>query len=330
MSAPVLILTRKDLSALMRPADYLEAVDTAFKASKEDRAHAPFPMHIDGVGGAFHGKGGSFYDDRAFYVALKLNGNFPENPARFGLPTIQGAVLLCNGENGSLLAILDSIEITLRRTAAASALAARHLARVDASALCICGCGAQGRVQAEALSEIRSFKRGYAWDGDISKAKIFAKKMTTALGFEFVAKRELKKATLKSDVIVTCTTAKTPFLSPEHVAPGTFIAAVGADNPEKNEIEPDLMATSKVVADVVGQCLEMGDLRAAVAAGAMTVEDVYADLGDIAIGRKKARNTSDDIIIFDSTGTALQDVTSAAVAYERALKKGAGLAVELG
>lgn len=329
MNAPVRILTKKDIASLMRPADYLRAVGEAFRASKEGRASAPFPMHIDGLGGAFHAKGGSFRNGRA-YVALKLNGNFPENPARYGLPTIQGAVLLCDAENGALLAILDSIEITLRRTAAASALAAQYLARKDAGVLCICGSGAQGRVQAEALAEVRTLKRGFAWDIDPEKANRFAKEMTGRLGVEFTAVETLGDASRQSDLIVTCTTAKIPFLTLGDVAPGAFVAAVGADNPEKNEIAPDLMAAGKVVADVVEQCADMGDLRAAIEAGVMTAGDVYADLGDIASGRKPGRRNDSDIFIFDSTGTALQDVTSASIAYERAMEEGAGLAVALG
>src|SRR5688572_15261197 len=136
-AAQSLILTRADISALMTPADYLEAVKDAFRAAKEGRANAPGPMHLPASGGGFHAKGASYRGRRA-YAALKLNGNFPGNPARTGLPTIQGAILLCDAENGALLAVMDSIEITLRRTAAASALAARHLARPDSRTALIC------------------------------------------------------------------------------------------------------------------------------------------------------------------------------------------------
>src|SRR5690349_16808733 len=126
--ADTLILSRSDIAALMRPADYLAAVETGFRALAEGRAQAPSPLAIPGQGGAFHAKGASLRLERP-YAALKLNGNFPDNPSARGLPTIQGAILLCDGETGAVLAILDSIEITLRRTAAATALAARHLAR---------------------------------------------------------------------------------------------------------------------------------------------------------------------------------------------------------
>src|SRR5262245_46471374 len=122
---PTLLLSGADLAALMRPADYLAAVERAFRALGEGAAVSPPPMCVEAHTGAFHAKAASLTGARS-YVALKLNGNFPGNP-RAGLPTIQGAILLCDADAGEVLAIMDSIEVTLRRTAAATALAARHL-----------------------------------------------------------------------------------------------------------------------------------------------------------------------------------------------------------
>jgi ornithine cyclodeaminase/alanine dehydrogenase-like protein (mu-crystallin family) len=329
MMDPVLILNRRDVASLMRPEDYLKAVEAGFRAAQEGRAASPPPMHIPGEGGAFHGKGAAYADDNA-YVALKLNGNFPDNPARFDLPCIQGAIFLCNARNGAVLAILDSIEITLRRTAAASALAALHLAREDAHTLCICGCGAQGLVQAEALSAIRPFERCFVWDIDQAKAQSFASALTGAQGMNVEAVSDFGAATRQSDVIVTCTTAREAFLYAGDVRPGAFIAAVGADSPHKNEIAPDLMASATVVVDVREQCVEMGDLRAAIEAGPMTLAGVHAELGEIVTGQRPGRTSREEIFVFDSTGTALQDVASAALAYERAIETGAGLKMELG
>ncbi len=329
MISSVLLLTRKDVVSLMRPADYLSAVEAAFRADKEGRAASPMPMHIDGEGGAFHAKGAAFTDERA-YVALKFNGNFPQNMTRFGLPTIQGAIFLCDAGNGSLLAILDSIEVTLMRTAAASALAAKHLARDNARILSICGCGDQGRVQAAALADVISFEKAFVWDIDADKAAVFARAMEKTLGFEFQPVERCRDGAFAADVIVTSTTAAKSFLTPADVAPGAFVAAVGADSPAKNEIAPTLMAAGKIVVDVLGQCADMGDLRAAIAADAVALDDVYADLGEIVTGQKPGRQSDRDIIIFDSTGTALQDVTSAALAYERAIDVGAGQMIALG
>jgi ornithine cyclodeaminase/alanine dehydrogenase-like protein (mu-crystallin family) len=319
-----LLLSGADLAELMRPADYLAAVEQGFRAAREGRAVAPPPLHLPAIGGGFHAKAASLAGARS-YAALKLNGNFPGNPGR-GLPTIQGAILLCDADTGAVLAIMDSIEITLRRTAAATALAARHLANPGASTLAICGCGDQASAQVEALAGVLPLRRAFAWDIDPAKARAFAAGAAEACGLAVTAAASLREATLAADVIVTCTTARTPFLSEADVSPGAFIAAVGADNPEKSEIAPSLMAAAAVVVDVLGQCLHMGDLRHAVKAGAMSADQVRGELADVIAGARPARLSADEIVIFDSTGAALQDVASAALAYERASALGCGLA----
>ncbi|MGQ0741151.1 MAG: ornithine cyclodeaminase family protein [Alphaproteobacteria bacterium] len=325
-SSETLLLTRRHIAALMRVEDYLAAAENAFRALADGRAENPAPMHIPGAGGAFHAKGALL--DRRF-VAIKLNGNFPGNPER-GLPTIQGAILLADAVTGALLAIMDSIEITLRRTAAATALAARHLARTDSTRLAICGCGAQAPAQLEALLGVLPLREVRAWDRNHGHAVAFASAATEKFAIKGFACSKLREATASADVIVTCTTATSPFLEPEHVSTGVFVAAVGADNPEKNEIAPALMAKGKIVVDVLEQCAVMGDLHHALNAGAVTLEGVHAGLGDIFVGKKPGRTSAEEIIIFDSTGTAAQDVAAAAAAYERALTKKAGMSLSLG
>ena len=327
-----LILSRRDIVGLMSQADWLEAVERGFRAGAEGRAEAPAPLHIHSGAGGFHAKGASLSlgDPGRSWVALKLNGNFPGNPARNGLPTVQGALILCDGLNGALLALMDSIEITLRRTAAASALAARLLARPGPSTFLICGCGAQGRAHLLALADLWPEGRFLAWDGDPERAGAFAKDMTPIAGVAVEPVADLAAAARSSDVIVTCTSAQAPFLEADHVAPGAFIAAVGTDSPDKSEIAPALMARARIVTDSTAQCLEMGDLRHAVAAGAVAADAVHAQLGEIVAGRKPGRTSPDQIVVFDSTGTALQDVAAAAAIYEKAKSVSAVRRIALG
>jgi ornithine cyclodeaminase/alanine dehydrogenase-like protein (mu-crystallin family) len=153
----------------MDHAAYLAAVEAGFRSLASGDASVPMPMHIPVQGGGFHAKGALVVLDRA-YVAVKVNGNFPGNPERNGLPTIQGALLLCDAADGSLLAVMDSIEITSKRTAAASALAARYLARGDAKSVAICGCGEQGRA-AGGTAEVVSLDQVFAWDIDLKKRR---------------------------------------------------------------------------------------------------------------------------------------------------------------
>jgi alanine dehydrogenase len=313
-----LLLSGRDIEGLMRPSDYLEAVERGFRAAAQGKAAAPPPLAIESEGGSFHAKGANLRLDRP-YVAVKLNGNFPGNPP--ALPTIQGAILLCDGRDGSLLAVVDSIEVTLRRTAAATALAARYLARPESERVLVCGCGVQAMAQLEALAEVLPLRRCFAWDRDTGRAEAFTGKVRSVLGLEAEPVDGIESVAATCDVIVACTTAREPYLMAGHVGPGGFVAAVGADSPEKSEVHPDLMARARVVVDVLEQCVEMGDLRRAISAGAIRVEDVHAGLGALVVGEASGRTGADQIFVFDSTGTALQDVAAAAAIYERASRK---------
>ncbi|HYG79987.1 MAG TPA: hypothetical protein VD861_06345, partial [Pyrinomonadaceae bacterium] len=125
-------------------------------------------------------------------------------------------------------------------------------------------------------------------------------------------------------VLVTCTPSKQAFVKRDFVQPGTFVAAVGADSPEKQELEPALMARAKIVADIVEQCATMGELHHALEAGLVTREDVHAELGEVVAGVKPGRTSPEETIVFDSTGMALQDVVAAAAVYEKAVRSGVG------
>jgi ornithine cyclodeaminase/alanine dehydrogenase-like protein (mu-crystallin family) len=154
--------------------------------------------------------------------------------------------------------------------------------------------------------------------------------MAAALGVPVEATDDLAAAARKSDVIVTCTPSRAAILGPDAVRPGTFVAAVGADNPEKQEIAPSLLAASRIVADVIEQAATIGDLHHALVAGVVTRADVDAELGEIVAGSKRGRCTPEETIVFDSTGMALQDVAAAAAVYERAVRAGRGHTVVLG
>src|SRR5262245_30603715 len=200
-----LLLTRRDIAALMTFDDYVAAVETAFRLYAEGQAPPPGVLHLGAKDGAFHVKAASLQLQQS-YVAVKVNGNFAHNAERFGLPTIQGVIVLCDGETGAPLAIMDSIEITLQRTGAATALAARHLARPDSTVATICGCGAQGRIQLTALKHVLPLERAHAFDIDPATASTFAVAMTARHGIPVTPVATIREATLQSDAIVTCST----------------------------------------------------------------------------------------------------------------------------
>jgi alanine dehydrogenase len=324
MNTDILVLRRSDIASLLTLSDCIVAMESAFRMRAEGQALAPALMHVDADGGEFHIKGGGLRLDKT-YFALKANGGFFGNRAKFGLPNIIGLILLFDGSNGRPLAVMDSIGITILRTGATTAVAANYLARRDSSTATICGCGNQGRVQLTALLQtIPGIKRVYAWDSIETISQAFENEMAKRLNIEVKATSDLAHAASESDIIITCTPAKGFFLRKEYIRPGTFIAAVGADSPDKQELEPSLVAGSKLVVDIVDQCAHVGELHHALDAHLMTIDDVHGELGDVITGKISGRMKADEIVVFDTTGSAIQDTAAAVVVYEKALKQGIG------
>jgi ornithine cyclodeaminase/alanine dehydrogenase len=318
-----LLLKRQDVAALLGIDDCLAAVERVFQLQGEGKTEPPGVLGLHARDGGFHIKAGLLELDRTYFAA-KTNANFPHNVKRFGLPLIQGIIVLCDGENGYPLALMDSMEITIQRTGAATAVAAKYLARPDSKIATIAGCGNQGRISLQALARVLPVEKVFAYDRDEAQAQKFASELALELPMEVEAVRELESAVGQSDICITCTPAKQFFLKREFVKPGTFIAAVGADSPEKQELEPSLMRRNKVVVDILEQCAEFGELHHALEAGTATESDVHAELCEVVAGIKPGRASLEEIIIFDSTGMALQDVVTAAAVYEKAVSQGKG------
>ncbi len=327
--AGTLVLTRRDVAALLTIDDCTSAVERAFKMHGEGKTQPPGVLGVHAADGGFHIKAGILDLDRPYFAA-KVNANFPQNSTRFGLPLIQGVIVLCDADNGYPLAVMDSIEITIQRTGAATAVAARYLARPDSQTLTICGCGNQGRVSFRALHNLFPFKEVFAFDLDHAQAKTFASDLSGETTAKVIPTLELEEAIQRSDVIVTCTPAKQFFLKEAWVRPGTFIAAVGADSEEKQELEPTLLSRGKVVVDILEQAATIGELHHSIDRGLMTKNDVRGELGEIVAGRKSGRSSPDEVVIFDSTGMALQDVIVAAAVYEKAVSSGLGQLIHFG
>ena len=327
--AGALLLDRAEVAAVLTPEACLAAVEDALRAHALGAAPASGILGFPLAEGGFHVKiaaiGIANGPARArAYFAAKINANFPGNPARFGLPTIQGIVLLCDASDGRPLALMDSGEITRLRTAAATAAAARVLARKDSRVAAICGCGAQAAPQLRALAGVLPITRAIACDADPARAARFARETTAALGIPIATAASPSSAAREADVVVTCTPARAPILRLGDVRRGTFVAAVGADAPEKRELAGDLVAAAKLVVDSAAQCAEIGELHHAIAEGVVGRDRAPVELGDVLAGKQPGRESAEEVTVFDSTGVALEDVAAAAAAYERALAAGAG------
>jgi ornithine cyclodeaminase/alanine dehydrogenase-like protein (mu-crystallin family) len=343
------LLARGDLEALLDVDACRAAVEEAFRQHGAGEAPPPGVLGLATESGGFHVKAGVLRLNGRAYFAAKVNGNFAGNAAR-GLPRIQGVVVLADGETGTPLALLDSGAITELRTAAATAVAARFLARPDSATATIVGCGVQGRAHLRSLARVLPLRRAFAFDVDAAQAQAFARVFAAEeegrretggeiplkgnawpplSGLEVLAADDLREALAESDVVAACTPSQQPYLFGRDTKPGTFVAAVGADAEDKQEIDPSLLASAKVVTDITAQCAAFGDLHHAIEAGALSASDVHAELGEVVAGRRPGRTSDAEVVVFDSTGMALQDVAAAAAAFEAAERTGRGLSALL-
>jgi alanine dehydrogenase len=312
-----LLINRTDVRQLLTFEDYLKGVEEAFRLYAQGQALKPGIIHVDSIEGEFHIKAGGLELKRR-YFGLKVNGGFFQNKKRFGVSNIQGLIMLCDGETGYPLAVMDSRDITTYRTGAATAVAAKYLARPESSVATICGCGNQGRIQLKALASVLPIKESYALSRNQATADAFARDLSEELRIRVTPSNDFESAIRNSDVLVTCTPARRFFVSKGWVGAGSFVAAIGADSPGKQELDPALLMANKVVVDILEQCSSVGELQHAVKLG-LPRESVYAELGEIIIGRKLGRVSREEIIIFDSTGTAIQDVAMAVAAFQKAV-----------
>jgi len=324
----LLVLSRRDVLDLLTLPDCIGAVERAFRLHAEGRTLGPGVLGVPAVDGGFHIKAAGLIGDRSYFAA-KTNANFPQNPRRFGLPTIQGTIVLADASTGVPLAIIESGSVTALRTAAATAVAASLLARRDARTATIVGCGVQGELQLAAIAAVLPLQRAWVLDADHERAESMAVRAAASLGLRVEPAKDLRAALRESDVCVTCTPARRAFVMAADVPPGMFIAAVGADSQGKQELEPALVASATLVVDVPDQCAEIGELQHVLAAGLMTRAQVHAELADVVVRRRPGRTRVDEITVFDSSGTALEDVAAAIAVYENARETGRGTEVKL-
>jgi alanine dehydrogenase len=310
-----LILTRELIAQLVPPGAYLDAVRTAFRQLGSAEIATPPVAHLDGLDGKFHIKAAVRSTDPR-RAAVKVNGNFPHNPERHGSPAIQGFIALLDAERGAVLALMDSMEITARRTAACSALAAQLLAPANARRLALIGCGVQARYHIDALAPLFSLESVALYDRFAARATQFAGDLQGR--FDVEVQPSPAAAARGAQIVVTATPSRTALLDASDVDAGCFIAGVGADSAGKQELSPALLGRARVVPDVLAQAVHMGDLQHAVRTGVMTQTDIHGELADIVLGRVPGRTSADEIFVFDSTGTAIADLAAAEVVYERA------------
>lgn len=250
--------------------------------------------------------------------AIKVSPGFFDNP-KIGLPSLNGLMILFSAKTGLVEAVfLDNGYLTDVRTAAAGAVAARHLAPARTATAGVMGTGVQARLQMEAAHKVRPFSKAYVWGRDSSKAETLADELSASLKIDVSATPDPEKLVASSQLVLTTTPARTPILEAGWLHPGLHITAMGSDQEDKNEIDPQALGRADlVICDRQSQCELLGELRSARSAGLLAQKNAITELGEIVSGRHKGRSGDDDITICDLTGTGVQDTAIATFARSR-------------
>ncbi len=289
------------LAELLAPRDWLAAATRAFRAYGAGGVAQPAPLSLPLPRGGLHVKVATS-PDRGATVAIKLNANLPDNPARHGLPTIQGVVVAIDARRGTVRALIDSAALTAWRTAAATTVALRSLIADTAPVVALIGCGVQGAAHAALIASTLRPRELRLYDVDPGSARTLARAVMEDHGVRASLAATLRTATAGASAIVCCTSARRPYLRRALIEPGATVAAVGADHPRKRELCDDLLAVATLVVDSRVQALSMGEWHHASGAARRP-----AELGEILRGERRGRRSSREIVVFDSTGFGLQD-----------------------
>jgi ornithine cyclodeaminase len=267
--------------------------------------------------------------DRAAF-GLKAICVFPGNPAR-GKDAHQGAVLLFSAETGELQAMMNASAITAIRTAAVSGVATDALARADASRLAIIGTGVQARSHLAAMSQVRSITRCRIASLHFDHAKALAEEMKTIFAFPIEAVATVAEALQGADLIVTATTATEPIVKREWISKGAHLNLVGASTPNAREVDSATFAAASVYVDRRESTMnEAGDYLFALRDGAIDVDHIRAEIGEVLYEDKPARTTAEEITLFKSLGLAVEDLAAAEYVYRKAKEMKLGNWVEFG
>ena len=323
------VLRAADVRALLPMRECIEVMRRTMVALSEGRAVAPLRsvMAMPDARGMLGNMPGYLSDPECFGV--KLVSLMPRNkPPRYS--SHLGLVLLFESEHGCPVAILDAAEITVIRTAAASGLATRLLARQDAGDLAILGAGEQARSHLEAMLEVRPLRRIRVWARDRGKAEVFANTEGTRFAVAIEIAGSVEQAVEGADIICTLTKAREPILLGDWISAGAHLNIVGSSIAEAAEIDTAAVARSRFFVDCRNSTVnEGGEYLRALRSGAITAAHIAAEIGEVANGSKPGRTSADEVTLYKSLGVAPQDLASAHYVLDGARSAGIGQLIEL-
>lgn len=320
----MLIVPEREIADLMTREAAFDAVEKVFAAMASKDAYN-FPVIREAIGheDALYGFKGGF-DRAGMNLGLKAGGYWPNNQEKHGYINHQSTIFLFDPDTGKVRAMVGGNLLTALRTAAASSVSIRHLARKDAKVMGMVGAGHQATFQLRAALEQRKFEKVIGWNYHPEMLPNIERVANEAgLPFEAVGLEGMREA----DVIISITSAFKPAIMADHIAPGTHIACMGTDTKGKQEVEAALLARASVFTDEVAQSVSIGEAQHAVAAGLIQESDVR-QLGAVINGAHEGRSSPEEITLFDGTGVGLQDLAVAASVVELAISKGVAIGVD--
>lgn len=314
----VTIVPEAEIAGLITPQIAFDAVEATF-ASMARKTAGNFPVIREAIGhaDALYGFKSGF-DRESLALGLKSGGYWPANETR-GLTNHQSTVILFDADTGKVKALVGGNLLTALRTAAASAVSIKHLARPESQVLGMIGAGHQSAFQMRAAVSQRDFKKVVGWNYH-PEMLVRLEETAGELGLPFEAV-SLEELGAQADVIVSITSSFAPLLLDEHVRPGTHVACMGTDTVGKQEVEAALLARATVFTDEIAQSISLGEAQHAVAAG-MLLPDQIVEIGAVINGSHSGRVSEDEITLFDGTGVGLQDLAVAREAVDLANARG--------
>jgi len=313
----MLLLSDDEISRLISMRETIDAVEAAFGEFARGGVKMPqrSTIMLDEEAGSI-----SFmpsYIPEARALATKIISIYPKNPTK-GLPTTAAWIIVNDPETGMIEALLDGTYLTAMRTGAVTGVAARYLAPKDSKKAAMIGCGVQGKTQAWAVAETRAIEKMRVFDLSRERMDLFSREMSGKLGIDVVPSDSVAEAVNGVDIVVTATTSKDPVVRREWLGERVHVSAIGAFYPDYRELDTGTIRDAKLVVDSREAIMdEAGDILIPISEGVIGVDHVYAELGDLVLGRKPGRTDDDGLTVFKSVGLAIQDSSVARLVLDK-------------
>ncbi|PDS59927.1 ornithine cyclodeaminase family protein [Rhizobium anhuiense] len=320
-----LLLKKEEVSRLICMKEVIGTVEEAYAAFNSDTVEQPdyTSIHLPPPRGEIDFKLG--YNKTNEMISMKASsGGFIENQAAHGVPSGMGTILLFDARSCALICIMDGSLITGLRTGAAGAVSAKALARRDAKKIASIGTGYQARMQIQAIKEVMKIEEIHAWDSTPETLSKYKMDIESEFGISVIVANSKKEAVEQADILITTTRGKGSLVEAAWVKPGTHIVAIGTDQQGKQELDPEIFRNAKVVVDSIAQCTEKGETWHPLNKNVISRDDIHGEIGEILLGKKPGRENNIEVTIFDATGMAIQDNTTASRIYRNAIERNVG------